>query len=89
MLNNGERFYPYFKVIYYIDIIYFNNIYGTLIIIFINENENFKNCIRTIYGKHIDSKEDVSSYKGGKSYHIMNVLVADTFNIKFTYILHG
>ena len=35
------------------------------------------------------SKEDVSRYRGRKSYPTMNVLAACTFDLKFTYVLPG
>ncbi|KAG6530874.1 hypothetical protein ZIOFF_004635 [Zingiber officinale] len=50
------------------------------------------NCIGAIDGTHIRvkvSKEDVSRYRGRKNYPTMNVLVACTFDLKFTYVLPG
>jgi hypothetical protein len=49
----------------------------------------FLKIVFALYIKNIfDSKKNVSSYGKEKSYPTMNVFVADTFNMKFTYILH-
>lgn len=52
----------------------------------------FKNCIGAIDGTHVRvkvSNKDAPRYRGRKGYPTINVLVACTFDLKFTYVLTG
>ena len=52
----------------------------------------FKDCIGAIDGTHVRVRvpsKDAPRYRGRKGYPTINVLVACTFDLKFTYVLSG
>ena len=52
----------------------------------------FKDCIGAIDGTHVRVRvpnRDAPRYRGRKGYPTINVLVACTFDLKFTYVLSG
>ncbi|KAL0002423.1 hypothetical protein SO802_016204 [Lithocarpus litseifolius] len=55
-------------------------------------NPYFKDCIGALDGTHVRvkvSNEDALRYRGSKGYTTQNVLVACSFDLKFTYVLPG